>query len=92
MTEQQQTTITRNTRLTIGVAVVIFGGIVYQLNKQNEVSLAIKEVQRDIMEMRLDLQTAAADRWHGQDMKHWRDLLESLNPDLRVPEVTRNNR
>lgn len=89
MTEAQQTVITRNTRLTIGVALTIFAGIVYQLQAQNETTLAIREVQRDIMEMRHDFTTHQVDRWTGADMANWVRLLKAQNPGITIPEVTR---
>ena len=91
MTEQQQATITRNTRLTVGVAITIFGGIVFQLNQQANTNLAIREVQRDILEMRKSLADQQADQWNGRDMAAWRDLLESMNKEVRVPKIRRNS-
>lgn len=91
MTEQQQATITRNTRLTVGVATIIFGGIVMSLREQFSLSERLALINRDILEIRKSISIATDDRWKGQDMAAWARLLREMNQGkIQVPEPTRN--
>lgn len=71
--------ITKDTLLPVSLVLLIVGGIVWLNNRL----LAI-EYRLDAIDYKVNI--GIGDRWRGEDMIHWAELLQAQNPDLIVPK------
>ncbi|QDU67683.1 hypothetical protein [Engelhardtia mirabilis] len=69
-----------------------------QLQSSAKIAADIAEIRRDIGEIRVeqsraaaDLEKRAADRIYRTEWIHWRDLFETLNPEVQVPKFPSRN-
>jgi len=84
-------TIGRRTGLELGVVTVVLTGVAWIIALVAGVQGDVALVQRDILELRMDLNAATSDRWLGRDMAGWVSALRAANPALQVPEVQREH-
>lgn len=77
---EKQTTISKGTGISIGVAIaavpIIFGTGVWMTN-----------VSRDVGSIRDLVEQAAFDRLHRTSMELWVERTARLNPDLEIPDL-----
>ena len=87
--------ISKETLIPIGLAVAICGaiitGVLWSNSKLISIQYELKDVRRSILNIETSLEYAASDRWTGNQMYQWVELLQVKNPDLDIPEVRRRD-
>lgn len=83
--------ISKSTLIPLGLVISGVGGFLVAFAFILQMSFEIRELRKDMGELAEKIEEKVSirsdDRWRGSDMKHWRNMLEATNPDLRVPKV-----
>ena len=88
------TNIDKGTAISIGVVVLLIGGVIWLVNAMNAQSTAIREVDQNVNIMRIEIgnrmerleEKANVDRWNGTNQKDWAYDLQVQNSELKVPD------
>jgi len=69
--------ITKDTAVSIGVAIIMLGAMWWLNDQLHSINLQLLNIRMSIV-----------DRWGGKDMKIWSQELQIKNPAISVPSVT----
>jgi hypothetical protein len=82
--------LSHNTTLTIGVFVILIGGVSWLIRSNMSTEFELKmvrlEIKQEIGQVNARLDSTADGRWSSHDMQKWAYEMRKANPTIVVPE------
>jgi len=83
--ESMEKALSRNTSITLGLLILILGGVVAGTWWLAHLDAWTKRTDDRLLAIEDAVRDGTSDRWHGSDMARWVELLQKNNPDIDVP-------